>query len=138
MRVGFFVYNKVFTVPRPRVVLRDDVGRVLLVRHWGSWRTWSLPGGGAKRGETIEMAAQRELWEELGLTVDVSQLRHLATVAADYVAPIFILSISPAEIPEQPYNRAEIAAVQWCHLDALPPHLTQVARKALAVLAKQG
>ncbi|HVR04793.1 MAG TPA: NUDIX hydrolase [Solirubrobacteraceae bacterium] len=42
--------------------------RVLLVRHtYGARRTWYLPGGAARRGETPEQAAAREMAEELGL-----------------------------------------------------------------------
>ncbi len=45
-------------------------GDLLLVR--ASYRqTWSLPGGGVKKGETPEQAARRELMEEIGLETDV-------------------------------------------------------------------
>lgn len=41
---------------------------VVLVRHtYGPRRTWHIPGGGLKRGETTIDAARREMHEELGL-----------------------------------------------------------------------
>ena len=51
-----------------RLVIFDDEGRVLLLRHVD--RTgkdfWATPGGGLEPGETEEQAARREAAEELG------------------------------------------------------------------------
>ncbi|WP_225842128.1 NUDIX hydrolase [Streptomyces albus] len=45
----------------------DELGRVLLVKP--TYRSqWLLPGGGADPGESPEVACQREVREELGLT----------------------------------------------------------------------
>ncbi len=65
------------TPPRPvvrnaaRVLLLDPEGRVLLVRGSdpadpaaGTW--WITPGGGMEPGETAEVAATREAFEETG------------------------------------------------------------------------
>ena len=56
-----------------RVVLLDSAKRVLLLRASdpsrrgaGSW--WEIPGGGQDPGETSEIAAARELYEETGIT----------------------------------------------------------------------
>jgi len=54
------------TVAGAHVLIRDEAGRVLLVRPTGSSR-WSLPGGGFDHGEYPWQAAQREAIEELGL-----------------------------------------------------------------------
>jgi 8-oxo-dGTP pyrophosphatase MutT (NUDIX family) len=57
-----------------RVILIDEAGRVLLFRGLdphrpdaGTW--WFTPGGGLDDGETIEVAARREIREETGFVV---------------------------------------------------------------------
>jgi 8-oxo-dGTP diphosphatase len=50
-------------------VVRDDLGRVLLVWQTGGpfAGSWLLPGGGVERDEGVSHAAARELREETGL-----------------------------------------------------------------------
>ena len=47
-----------------RVMMIQD-GKVLLVRHT-YLDGWFMPGGGVKRGETLDQAARREAHEEVG------------------------------------------------------------------------
>lgn len=57
------------TVIGCRVLVIDPDERVLLIRHsYGSQR-WMMPGGGLKRGEDVLVAAQREVREEVALTL---------------------------------------------------------------------
>lgn len=51
----------------------DEDGKVLLQRR-GDSNKWGFPGGAIEIGETPEMAAIRELREETGLDVRVSDL----------------------------------------------------------------
>jgi 8-oxo-dGTP pyrophosphatase MutT (NUDIX family) len=55
----------------PSVVclVRDDVGRVLLVRHVEGW--WTLPGGAIDPGERPAEAARREALEEASIEVEL-------------------------------------------------------------------
>lgn len=54
-----------------RVVLLDGADRVLLVAHAASAdrRVWTAPGGGCEPDEPHEVAARREVHEELGIDV---------------------------------------------------------------------
>ncbi len=60
--------------PRPaaRILLVDGAGRVLLFRYTVPGRApfWVTPGGALEPGETFDVAARRELLEEVGLDLD--------------------------------------------------------------------
>jgi ADP-ribose pyrophosphatase YjhB (NUDIX family) len=55
------------------VLIRDEQGRILLVNP--TYKPyWDLPGGMAEANESPRAAAERELREELGLTLEVGRL----------------------------------------------------------------
>lgn len=64
------------------VVLRDDAGRVAVVRKAGTTR-FMLPGGKIEEGESAEQAAVREAREELSVELDHGALVDLGTFTAD-------------------------------------------------------
>ena len=67
------VGTEMLLVPTAAAVIRDDAGRILLVRHIGSGR-WSFPGGIIEPLETPANAVVREVWEETGLDVRPTRL----------------------------------------------------------------
>lgn len=63
-------------VPTVDVILRDDEGRVLLIRRRNPPPGWALPGGFVDYGETLEAAAVREAREETSLEVELVRQFH--------------------------------------------------------------
>lgn len=63
----------------PRVVVLDDLGRLLLVHHdhraiGRDEKFWVIPGGDTEPGETSLEAAVREVREETGVEVEILRL----------------------------------------------------------------
>ena len=74
LRLAHGVRRRWWFVRRPqlagcRVLAFDSEGRVLLVRHSYGNGAWMPPGGGLQKGENPLVAAQRELLEETGCTL---------------------------------------------------------------------
>ena len=69
--------------PKPRragrAILRDRDGRVLLIKFvLPNMTFWATPGGGMEQGETLLQTANRELREELGISVALEGPVHTA------------------------------------------------------------
>ena len=96
-------------------VIVDPDGRVLLVRKRDT-TAFMQPGGKVDTGETAVEALQREIAEELGLTVPVSAIRplgrHIAEAANEpghmVEAELFMVSAEG-----QPQAAAEIDEIAW-------------------------
>ena len=82
-------------------IIRDEAGRVLLVRKAGT-RAFMQPGGKIEGGERADAALCRELEEELCLNVSPGALRHLGAAK------------TPAANEPDTLVRAEIFAVAQC------------------------
>ncbi|WP_280396896.1 NUDIX hydrolase [Nocardia carnea] len=54
-------------------LVQDDQGRILLIRRSDNGK-YSVPGGGLEAGETVAQAVVREVREETGIDVDVTEL----------------------------------------------------------------
>lgn len=70
-------------IPTGVHVLCERDGRLLLMRRAGTGffdGLYSLPGGHVEPGESVRMAARRELSEETGLAVEIAALQLLGVV----------------------------------------------------------
>ncbi len=65
--------NQLLEVPSVSILLRDEAGRVLLVRD-SATGVWTTPGGAIELLETPADAAVREMWEETGARVTLTRV----------------------------------------------------------------
>lgn len=102
-----------------RVLLVHE-GQILLVKHTYH-DGWLLPGGGVKRGETLDTAAIRETREETGLKVTSLRLHGMYTnfheYKSDHIAVFAGEGFDPSTLRRDPW---EIQAAQFFPLNALP------------------
>jgi 8-oxo-dGTP diphosphatase len=112
------------TPPIPVVagVVVDAAGRVLLAQrpaHKHLGLKWEFPGGKVEAGEKPEDALQRELHEELGITIE--SLRPLPRFTHDYGAVViemipFLCRLSSASHAPHAHEHVALA---WATLDSL-------------------
>lgn len=80
-----------------------------LEKHAGQW---ALPGGGIDRGETAEIAALRELKEEVGISLEaaavIGRLDDFSTRSGFTITPIVVWA---GENPRLTPNPAEVASI---------------------------
>jgi ADP-ribose pyrophosphatase YjhB (NUDIX family) len=120
-----------FTVTAGAVV-RDERGRVLLLRHTlrrGSG--WGIPGGFLARGEQPEEAVRRELREETGLELDEVELVFVRTLRSVQQVEIIFRATMPSAATESLTESFEVEGAEWFALEQLPEELSQDQRRTI-------
>ncbi|WP_230163848.1 NUDIX hydrolase [Roseomonas sp. CECT 9278] len=104
-------------------LVRNHDDFILLVRRAYGDGGWSLPGGSVERGEDIEQALRREVFEESGVTLlDVNLVSAFYSRLNYSVAFVYYASgsyLAPTFVPG-----GEIAAVEWFKPSVLPTGLS--------------
>jgi len=97
-------------------------GRILITRrkpeaHLGSY--WEFPGGKVISGESLQAAVRREVFEEVGLLVQVGEVFHQET--ARYPERTVHLNFfnCTKEDPGAIASPLEVSALTWVEIDAL-------------------
>jgi len=106
------------------IVALDDAGRVLLTRHSYGPPLWALVGGGLRRGEDPELAARRELREEL--RCGIGELRLVTSVTEPDSGSqdrryLFAGALTGVPSPDM----REIVEIGWFDPNALPPNTSK-------------
>lgn len=106
---------------------RDETGQVLLCRRTDD-ASWCLPGGLLEIGESPTVGALRELWEEAGVTGEITRLLGVfddptwgSRSSVHQIAMTFEVNVSDTETP---VPGEEMSAAQYFPVDALPEPLT--------------
>ena len=120
-----FIFIRLLRIFKPisigvRVMLiRDD--EVLLVKHTYQ-DEWYFPGGGAKRKETLDQAARREAFEEVGATLGDLELLGVFTnffeLRTDHIAVFICRAFTLTE-----RSHWEIEAIEFYPLNAPPENI---------------
>lgn len=133
LRLVYLAYNFISFFIRPvtlgaRVMMiRGD--QVLLVRQT-YLEGWFMPGGGLKRGETVEMGARREVREEVGAEAGemslIGMYSHFENFRSDHIA-LFLCK----DFDLHKKTDVEIAEARFFPLNALPAELVPGHRQRL-------
>ncbi len=108
-------------------VVRDDEGRVLLLRHrlWSPQRPWGLPTGFAAKGEEFGQTVVREVKEETGLDVVPGPLVRLRSGYRLRLEVAYEARLTGGTLRLDPL---EILEARWCRPDDLPEGLSDIHR----------
>ncbi|MEV6109292.1 NUDIX domain-containing protein [Streptomyces sp. NPDC051940] len=111
-------------------VVRDDQGRVLLLRHrlWSPRHPWGLPTGCAAAGEAFPDTVVREVKEETGLDVEPGRLVRLNSGYRLRVEVAYEARLVGGELRIDPF---EILEARWCTPDELPEGLQESHRELI-------
>lgn len=127
--------------PRPRIgcgaAVLDAQGRLLLVkrRRMPEADHWGVPGGKLDWGESARTCAEREIAEELGITIVAGAVLAVTDMIAPdhhWVAVTYRVERFEGEPAIQ--EPQALADWGWFPLDALPAPLTQATRDAVDAL----
>ena len=125
-KVYLFIFRPVHTGVRI-VMIRGK--EVLLIRQ-SYMPGWFMPGGGVKRGETLEAAARREAMEEVGATLGDLRLMGTYTNFGEWKTDHNIVFIADT-FELSGHSDHEVSEIRFFPLDQLPEGLWPGHRRRL-------
>ena len=114
-------------------VIRDERGRVLLLRHvFRRGSGWGIPGGFLASGEQPDEAVRRELREETGLALEEVELAFVRTLARPHQVEVIFRGRMQAAALAGREDSLEIDRAEWFERDALPEVIGDDQRRLIA------
>lgn len=112
-------------------ILLVNQDHVLLVKHTYQ-NGWYTIGGGVERNETSRFAIERELQEEIGVTL-ITPPELFAVYYSNYEKrDDYVIFYIGREFTQQAVTSPEIADSQWFPLNKLPADATPATRRRVA------
>lgn len=142
LRIALTTVIVLFRLPRDArarvLALHGDY--VLLVKNIGDTSSWTLPGGGAKKNESLKDAAKRELYEELHIDAGgaLAPLGYFKKqqLGTPFDKDCYFLDMKKVDEPRMRLSLELIDAI-WVPVADLPKDTSKVVSMALDALAKK-
>lgn len=127
---------------RARVIIYNpDLAAILLIHRQKKQRNyWVVPGGGAKKGETPQATAIREINEELQIGLTPAELRQLFAIDEEYFFLTYFRQTAVPNISGEKkerststnvYRPAWVSLSELLKINLMPPELS---KKILAII----
>ena len=122
-------------------VIVDEEGKLLLALRGpeaqNQQNLWELPGGSVEFNERHQDALKREMHEEFGIEIAVSDLLDIVDdILPDerqhWISPNYICRIVSGQPGIQPGEEGKIQKFAWFRPEDVPENLTSVTRQMLA------
>ncbi len=120
LRIYWFIFRPKTRGARCIVRFED---KILFIKHSYGLGFWNIPGGGAKKKETFEQTAIREVREEVGIVV--KEVKKVASYVSDKEYKIDQTELFLADVDSEYYkiDNLEIIEARWSRLNEIPePH----------------
>jgi ADP-ribose pyrophosphatase YjhB (NUDIX family) len=141
-RIRQAVGTESIIVPAAAGAIMQD-GKILLVRH-SQLKKWQIPGGVHEPGESIQDTVQREITEELGLTL---RARDLVAIYSgpkwmieypdgNHIQQLLFFFLMEGRVDQIRLQETEVTAYRFFQLDEIPDDTMECCKQKAADLKR--
>ena len=100
------------------VVVRNELGHLLMVKHNYGEKKWSLPGGKIERGEMVPIGAARETLEETGFSVTIGDQVGIFSQRKT-LGIVILFEGTLSDIARQKFDKQEVQLCEFLSLSEI-------------------